>query len=703
WTILKAAAADGIAPYDYEWLLSDGDTEDGAEVNISIDEVGTFKQWVRVTDDKGNYKNKSIDITVKKTYRIVFLVKNSQNSVQKNALVEVDNYDSQTTGTNGQAIFYLTSGKKDVTVTKDGYKTFTHEYDITKNQTFTIALQPGSDDDGTEVGAAAITLISPANDAVLTGTSADFKFKISDDKTNNCSLYLAEGDDDWFELKRSINILDKKDKTFKLTGLTEPSYRWRVECIATDGKTALSPTRTLTFSDGTAPQVTAIPTAKREADIISISDLINQLNQALDNVKNFDTNENIASKALGFEKSIEDALDFIDKTGRDISDLDFRRDLTDEQKIQKSEDLVKAMEDLRFKLPIGLKVSETKKYVKYIREDELRTVIEEYLELKNSKVNKNKFIDNVMDLQKKVTVSATAQIVTLSYMESSDKTITLVIKEMEYSDDVRPPNVTSNLYDVNIKRANYLKLLESIPKELAENVNMLNFTNDYEVLKADPLVQIPADDILIYYFKTEIPLEDIKNTNTILIDTTGGQALDSVTGASVFEFSLEEVKNAVWIIVIIVMVMVIYLAITFKWTDKAKLMWFVATSDKQLHYLRVIINDAIDYLSAGNYDQAAFLYREIKLAYEKLSIPAQNTVYAEVVPVFNHLDVAYLKSLIEKINIYIKTSQFDKARTEYAKMRGTYHKIDPEFKRDIYAKVEPIIKILGNQTNGRQS
>ena len=686
WTVLEATASGGISTYTYKWKLSDGTTKTNQTVNITLKTPGTYTQKINVTDAAGNKKNKTIEITVKKTYKIIFYVKDaSTKAIIKGATVDVEGEDAVLTDSIGKATFYLTAGDKEVAVWAENYEIYNTDYDIQSNKTYTINLTKEADDLNP-----VITLTSPTNNQKLTGTSATFKFKVTDDKTNNCSLYLAEADNDWFALKQSKKVTGSAEQTFTLTDLEDGSYKWKIECVATDGKSAFSEERTFSFSQSQLQSAT-----EGQVEVVAASDLLSLLNSALDKANSFDTNQNIAANALNFEKNLQDALDLIDRTGRDISDLDFRRDLSEQEKTKKREEMIAAMEDLRYKLPVDIDVKDTKKFVKYIREEELQPITKEYLDLKSSSLNEKKFTASVMELQKKFTVSTTAQTVTLSFIDSPDQTITLVIKDFEYSDDIKMPNVTSNLYDVNIKKNNYFKILESIPKDLAQNVAMLNISNAYEVLKADPLIQIGADKTLIYYIKSEVSLEDIKQTNSILIDTSGGKALGAVTGASIFEFSFEEVKNAALIIIIIIIVMIGYFAITFKWADKAKLMWFVATSDKQLHYLRVLINDVLDYLRAGNYEKAAFLYREIKLAYEKLSIPAQNTVYDEVVPVFSQLDIAYLKDLIDKINVYIRTNQLDKAQTEYSKLRGTYHRLSPDYKREVYPKIEPIINILG--------
>jgi len=61
-------------------------------------------------------------------------------------------------------------------------------------------------------------------------------------------------------------------------------------------------------------------------------------------------------------------------------------------------------------------------------------------------------------------------------------------------------------------------------------------------------------------------------------------------------------------------------------------------SKKKVSFIKVLINDALDYLKTEDYDKAALIYREIKLSYEEANNYVKKQVYDESFDLCNQLD-----------------------------------------------------------------
>jgi parallel beta-helix repeat protein len=97
-----------------------------------------------------------------------------------------------------------------------------------------------------------IQLISPANNTYTNATSMIFTFNATDDQstTLNCSLYINN-----ILNKTNSSVINGSITSFQVTGLTDGSYNWKINCSDQSGNSNVSETRTFTV-DTIKPSIT---------------------------------------------------------------------------------------------------------------------------------------------------------------------------------------------------------------------------------------------------------------------------------------------------------------------------------------------------------------------------------------------------------------------------------------------------------------
>jgi hypothetical protein len=94
---------------------------------------------------------------------------------------------------------------------------------------------------GDDVTPPVVSLVSPAPGAYLNSSSITFSFNATDDQstTLNCSLYINN-----ILNKTNSSVINGSITSFQVTGLTDGSYNWKINCSDQSGNSNVSETRT---------------------------------------------------------------------------------------------------------------------------------------------------------------------------------------------------------------------------------------------------------------------------------------------------------------------------------------------------------------------------------------------------------------------------------------------------------------------------
>ncbi len=685
--ILEAEATGGVGTLNYTWLLSNGETRNKRETNITYSTPGEYTNTIRVRDDYNNTKNKSITLTVSNSFLAEIVVKDAMtSSAIYEASVEIED-EQKETDTNGKVSYYLEPGRRDIIVLKENYSIYDDELDITKDETFTILLEP------IQKAKPTVSLILPENNSRITGPTTNLVFKAEHSIPLNCSVYINENNDGFFIYLGSMNVSDGSEKVFGITDLENKSYWWKVECIDSSSNSGMSSTWQFSVGpDDSALESQALLAEPQPEGMEVYDDRIKEYEQILYNFKGLAKSENEAAQALGLIAALEGAIKTFKDTIRDLDSLRFRNDLTDEQKQAEGEKLVAKADDAYQKAPINIELLDSDNYVDYIGKEELEALVDEYLEMSNltKGVNKEKVLEFLEELQQEVVISTKIKNARISYRDGASREMSVVIRE------VKVYNLTEGAF-----------LIEIVPKEVTDDAIDIKSLQEFEVLKQDPIIkfELNGDTIITYYFESNIPIELIKGIKTAVLIEPALMTDDKITGFSVRNIRVPGLKGIIYIpLIIILMGGLVFAGVRYGGLESARYMIYRLQRNKNLHYINIIINEINDTLDAGDVTKAIALYEEARGAYSELSIIAKNDIHEQVAEVAgkinNYCEVLAMRSSVDELNVLIANlqellqgSQIMPALEEYKKIEAQYNQLDEETKEMLH----PSLVELGNK------
>ncbi len=667
----NATALSGIGTYSYVWTFDDGSTIVGPGAFRNYTSVGNYNVNLYVNDSQGNQYNTSVAVNVRNYYNLNVVVLDSASSSPISAAqVTVNGYGALTDST-GATSYRLLSGSYDVYASKNDYDGYVSSVALGQDTTvyMNLSLQQSSPPQ--------ISLLVD-NGTEFTKNTVALKFQASADSSLTCSLYIANDNDSWFTLKDSgSGLLINTPYTFNVNDLSLGTYRWKIECVDTLNNDAYSEERTFTVSDSIADAASS-PSQSSSDDI----------NRALDNMNSLSGDASQVVDILHVKDDLKTLLDSISRMDKDIYDVTYRRDLNDTQKNILRQNITDNVNTMKYNTPIDVKVTDSKTFVKYARDDAIKSLIDQYISIKNMNVDKNMFIESTKSAQSDAIISTTVRNVVLYYLDGKTKEITLISKQIQATDP-------------SLKSSKSVMFVEVIPKNISQSMSDIVFLNsDYTVLKDDPIIEMPpTTETINYYIDSTIDLKTLQDIDTVIIDKNVNN-VKSTTGLAILgldNISNVQIDGQTIMIVLIILLLLFYLVMHFELIEKLRHMGF--GSKKKVTYIKVLINDALDYLEAEDYDKAAYVYREIKLAYEESAEYVKRQVYDESYDLCNKLDMNYANYLLERINSYIIRQNKNAALLEFEKLDKTFNKLGDSYKTKLVDKFNGILNMIRNIGN----
>jgi len=676
----NATASSGIGSYTYRWVMDNGAVFNGQGAYKSYSSSGTFRTTLFVNDSAGNNFTTYIDVNIRNYYTLSVIVLDQKDSSRISGVtVKINNNGDimSSTDSNGVASFKLLSGSYGVYASKDNYGGYVSNVDMSSDQTLYMNMS------FIDLTPPAISLLT-SDDPIFTKDSVDLKFKAVDTNVMACSLYIAGINDSWYTVKDSgDNLASDTEYTFEIRDLNNGAYKWKIGCSDSDQNKAYSIEQKFVVSDGSV--TAALQSGSEDSD---------NLNTALDNLDKLSGDESDVVSILGIKSGLEDLLDRINRLDKDVHDLSYRRDLNDTGKLEAQNNLTGTIDYLKNNTPIGLTILDSKTFVKYAHDDDLKSIVDSYLAAKNLNLDAKAFSESTKSIQSRVIISTHVRTVELYYADGRTRDITLVTHDIQ---SVKPED------DMTISNSNTITFIESIPKSISQSAKLVNMiTKEYTILKDDPLIEYPANTRrIVYYFDGKISLDTFENVDTLIIDKSV-DAVKSSTGLSILGISsISDITNitldgqSMMIIAVIVLIL-FYVVFNFDIIEKVRNLITGAGTKKKVSFIRVLVNDALDYLQTGDYDKASLIYREIKLSYEEANDAVKRQVYDESFDLCNKLDVSYALTLLDNVEYHIRMNDKNKAISEIKKLDNTYNKIDAKYRSQMSERFQ---RVLSNMKN----
>jgi outer membrane protein assembly factor BamD (BamD/ComL family) len=124
-------------------------------------------------------------------------------------------------------------------------------------------------------------------------------------------------------------------------------------------------------------------------------------------------------------------------------------------------------------------------------------------------------------------------------------------------------------------------------------------------------------------------------------------------------------------------------------------MLFKTGKNKQLHYLRVMINDVGDNLQAGDYEKAEMLYKEIRMMYDQLPEFGRNELYDDVMDVVHKMDAYYFNMVMIELDSNLKSGDMHSAILSYEKLTKVFERLDIERQNQLVSVISAMGRRLG--------
>jgi len=696
--ILDADASGGIAPLTYSWRLSNGSVIEDDKVNITYAQPGNYTNTVTVKDAFNNSRNRSITLYVSNSFNIKVYIRDAEtNAPISKATVELDDL-VKITDTTGLAEFAARDGKRDVLVLRENYSGYNGELNITKDESFTITLQP------TNFTATnpKVTLISPPNNSGIPTTQIEVAFNVEHKDRVNCTVYINEQNDGFYLNlgNMDVNANDHSEQRFMIFELENKSYWWKVECIDSKGRSGKSETRRILVG---SEAIKAFQTANegQGSDITQrFTKRVKEYEQIVNDFDSLPNNVRETAMMFGIKAGLESAITKMKNAIRDIDGLQFNSALTPEQLAAEKKSLSDDAEAAYQKAPISIELTGEETFVDYIKSEELEELINEYFAAtgKNNRSDfrMSKVLEVMNELQQEVVISTKVKGFSVTLKDGTSQEFTGVIRE------VKTYNLTKGSF-----------LLEIIPKSVATDASEVMSEQRFEVVKNDPVIKVPltGDLTWAYYFAKSIPLENLRDAKTAIFMDPDTIPNDRITGFSIKGIKLPNLKFAFIPVIMILLGGLIFVGVKYDGLNAAKYALYRMQKKQRLHYINVIISDIEDNLQMGYLEKAFGLYEEAKSAYSFLPTMAKNDIYDRVVDISGKMDLYYnkinsdqknddrirslsdIKSRILTIQGLLNSGRITPALEEYKMIEQDYNSLDDQTKTLFH----PVLVDLGNK------
>jgi len=718
-TILTAVAAGAAGAVNYTWQLSNGSTVRGSTVTRRYTTVGTFTERVVAIDANGNNASANYVATVLPDYTVTILVVDSiSGTAIQNATVQLVLFDSGTTGTSetkftgtdGKIIFLKRLGDYKLFVSKDGYSYALNETSIDKDVTITVRLTPF--DNKKPV----VTITRPANGATVS-LPVEIGYTVSDQGPVSCAISYGKAGDQWLQQGVSQNVNDAAEHLFSLPSMEEAAYTFLIECTDESDNLGKSETRGFIVTqnaqaaaeDGAAEEII---TSETNPDATFSADSLDVIDRAYGAFDSFTPEQKSLAEQLGWETMVKEKKRVIERATRDIQALEFRRDLTEQEKIAKRNAFEAEIAEAVRTTPLDLAILEKRAIVQYLSDEDLLVLAEAIAQQKKYPGTPEQLVAYLKTVQQDFTQERTVIRAKILF-GSGEQPLSIVSSSFKYrasqsngatSAAVGSPDPVIVATTAGGLSGSYT-LYESLPASLASRATEILTKNEMQPLGTDPLaIEFAPDSTVVYYVKKDISLDTLAQAKTVLLKKPSESDLRSMTGA-VFGFG-SVTYGFDWKLSLILTVALALLIFLIRWIDLGRhlrFFFYQESRKRPMHEVKTLIDDGLAQLEASNFEQAVLRYKEAKLSYERLDKFAQNETYDDLISFKDALDKGYFTLLEERIKAAIDQGRLEDAVDDFSRLEGTYGMLGPQEQERLYEIVLLLGKRLGLEESPERS
>lgn len=490
-----------------------------------------------------------------------------------------------------------------------------------------------------------ITILEPENKEVIYNSAVNFSYKASDNigienctfklykncasinSFNSCSTsnsnLIFQTNNQQASIANNFSVKNNKIIEVKLEDFEEGIYGWLVECYDNSSnynwetgilQIYLNKTENIPITD--YEQKEEVEELKERADDFIKKEFNPEEKEVLEDLS-------ILNDTKYYKKRLLDIEEFFSENYKYVS--------SDSLMERKSKEYIEELNTMKKKIPKSVTIKESYEYVKNTIDEDLNTIIEKYFESTNTNIGKSSIQQLTKvnkELQNEISVSSKIRNIDIDYGEET-QSITLIKKEITLNDN------------------DFTKILEVIPKDVAESAEDITFITKNKIISEDPIFEIDYEDLnkkeIIYYINKQVEVRDIEKTETLLFEDNLNRIESKVTGFFVVDFIT--LDFTLYFILTIILLGVLLVIVPFMIRKIRIISW-----KKEPNVIKVInlIEDIKKLLKEKEVEQAREKYHKIQEIYPVLPNKTKPYFYNKIKEILVRIDRKDIFGLVKE-------------------------------------------------------
>jgi PKD repeat protein len=682
---ISAGVLGGYPPYKYSWILPNL-TSDEQDVSYAFTDVGDHEVLLKVRDSRLAETECEKKITVvKETFWLKLAVIDDDKEWPLNdAKVTFGEYDYKTNKYGKLIVDDLVAGSYELLIEKEDYKEYRNIINISgSDETFSARMHMDKSHKLPEV-----EIVYPKANISIFEPELVVRYRVeSDYELEFCKLLFNEVDLLGYRVKGSDSEPDTGDINSFTLNLRNGDFKFKVLC-KNEYLEADSGEYIINVSGLIEPEPIDLEPEHDESDqeydgpdenpvqenndlggddgasdsgddslrseIVELSEAVSS---GLSMIGSANNDEKLVAEILGLFGKLKEYK-------RETDELLVRFDslaglkIAEDSKKQKYNEIKADMLDLKKEIPVSLYIISRNSYQSDPVLAEVNASCAEYVATRSVELSEKefkKYVEDNLKNQKKIKVFTQLFYVQVEYSDSKRKDFSIVHRRVSTTGD--------NL--------SMFSLVENVPKNVAENIQDIEFLGQMNVINPDPVfgIEIRDDMEYSYYMNKKVLLDQLKQSSVVLVEEPM-KYVGSITGFAIFDGLLEGASVYMFYIVLIMLVIGVNLFIYSKVYSKQEMSNYVSWWKEKVNDIRprsdddryvYLMNKAMDSIRQGRARQSLPLFSKTMKSYSKAS-PSLRSETGEMLQLIgNEVDTLYIREQVEHVYYQLTQDNISKA------------------------------------------
>jgi hypothetical protein len=529
----------------------------------------------------------------------------------------------------------------------------------------------------TDSASPSISLLEPNDEAIIYGSAVNFSYKASDSvKIQNCTFKLYENcasmsycstsssnlifptNSQQNSIANNYSVQNNKKVEVNLKDFEDGIYEWLVECYDNSSNYDWEVGFFKIINENSSEklenysQKEEIEDLKGQADSFLTKDFNLEEKEVLEDL-------NLLNETRYYKKRLLDIEQFFEENYKYVSTEALRK--------QKTDEYLAEIENIKNEIPKSIAIKESSEYTKNSVDKDFESIVQEYFDSTNTQIGKSsiqKLARINKELQNEISVSTKVKSIEIEYANGTSK-LTLVKKGLNLNND------------------SYNKILEIIPKEIAESAEEITFLTENNVINGDPIFEVNYENLekkeIIYYINKSVKLKEFEKTDTLLFEDNLNKFEGGFTGF--FIADLGSLDFTLYFIIAFILVVVLLFIVPFVFKKFKILNW-----RKEPNVVRVmnLIEDIQRLLKEKEIENAREKYYKIKEIYPLLPNKTKSYFYEKINEMLIKIDRKDIFGLVKEYQEAKRKWNKEDYMRLYEDIKKIYERLPEKDRKKVY-------------------